>query len=226
MKAACPNPLLVGSYVDPAGRQLLPLSEAESIRIEWFYRRVFDTFGLPSRSRVLLVTKFEDAAMTMPLDSMLIADGFVPAYAEATAFDAARVEAFVRQLSPRAVIGIDSSVLAGLQGLGHDPAALFQDRIVWASDEDAYQRLTGGKHILLRRWMPVGPAPAMECHAGGGLHIDDREWLVDQQGDEILLSSRLPRSLAFKRISTGVHATIERALCRCGISGSRIKPLA
>ena len=74
----------------------------------------------------------------------------------------------------------------------------------------------------LRYVFEVGPAVAMECHEGGGAHIDRLEWDVQEDGGEIVLSSRLARASRFEAYHTGVHARIESKPCACGNPDPRL----
>jgi len=219
------RPYLVGCYTDAAGEQFLPVSQLEVDRAVWLYRRILDTSKLPKRSCAVLISRYRDAAFTLPLERAMVADGYIPCHTEATTFDAPRVETFLRRLDAPAVFGVTSAVLDGLEGAHHDIGKLFAGRLIWARGEDAYQRLATLDGFTLLRWMEVGPAPGVECSPGSGLHVDDSEWLMEQgQGGEILLSSRLPRAQAFARLATGVRGTLDHTPCRCGLSGPRLTP--
>jgi hypothetical protein len=220
------RPYVVGHYWDGVESQFLPLSRDEMDRTEWFYRRILDRCGIAPRTCVLLISEFVDGALTAPLEQAMMADGHVPCYAEATTFDAPRVETFLRRFDIPAVIGVTAATLDGLEAAGHSPDALFAGRIVWARDSDAFARLADVPGITLRRWMQIGPAPAMECIEGGGLHIDSLEWKVETgAGDEILLTSRMGRIKPIERGSTGVFGRIETGVCRCGSCDPRVVPV-
>jgi hypothetical protein len=218
------HPLFVASYTDANGRQFLPLSHAEHDRRTWFYRRIIDSFDLPPRQSVLIISDYNDHALTIPLQALLHADGHIPCYAESTWFDARRTENFLRRLEIGLVIGVNSAVLDGLEAIGFEPAALFANRIVFARDEAAYRRLAGSDGITLRRWMEIGPAVAMECRHGGGLHLDANEWTLEIENGEVLLTGRLPMMLEFDRAPTGFRGTLVEQPCDCGRDGPRIIP--
>jgi len=218
------RPLFVASYTDANGRQFLPLSQAEHDRRVWFYRRIVDTFHLPARQVVLIISDYNDHALTIPLQSQLHADSHIPCYAESTIFDACRTENFLRRLDMQFVIGVNTPVLDGLEAAGFKPLELFANRIVFARDEGAYQRLSANDGITLRRWMEIGPAIGMECRHGGGLHIDANEWDVEFDNGEVVLSSRLATYIDFDKVHTGFYGSAVTELCDCGRDGLRIIP--
>jgi len=215
-------PCLVGRFSDGRKVHFLPLSDTEIERTSWFYRRILTTYTLPYRSVVLVISKFEDAALVIPLERALVTDGFIPCNAEATGFDAARTESFLRRLNPPLVFGLNMAVVAGLEALGHSPEQLLAGRIVWVRDEDAYRRLAGCPGITLRRWQEVGPAPGIECMGGEGLHLHDLEWLVTEDDGWISVTSKLNRALTFERQATGVRGRVVNTVCRCGVHGPRV----
>jgi hypothetical protein len=219
------RPHLVGRYRNAHGVEFLPLSESEMLRLNWFYRRVFDTFNLPPRCNVVLISNFEDSAITAALERQLNQDSHIACYVEAVSFDAARLVAFIKRMDIPVIMGVNSDILTGLQSLGQHPADVFAGKIVFARGEDAYQQLQGlPADVRLYRWMEIGPAVAMECSAGGGLHLDSDEWEVSLDGDEVLLSSRKARALDFSSEATGIRATLVTAPCTCGLEGVRILP--
>ncbi|MET0377469.1 MAG: hypothetical protein ABW049_00655 [Spongiibacteraceae bacterium] len=219
------NPMFVASYSDAEGKHFLPFSQAEHDRRTWFYRRIIDSFQLPPRLNVLVISTYEDHALTIPLQALLHADGHIPCYAEATWFDARRTENFLRRMDIAVMIGVNSAVLDGLEAIDFKPAELFANRIVFTRDEGAYHRLAGNASITLRRWMEVGPALAMECAHGGGLHIDPNEWTVEIDNGEVLLTNRMPMLLDFDRVRTGFKAIAVEELCDCGRDGVRLLPV-
>jgi hypothetical protein len=119
------RPHLVGRYRNAHGVEFLPLSESEMLRLSWFYRRVFDTFNLPPRCNVALISNFEDTAITAALERQLNQDSHIACYVEAVSFDAARLVAFIKRMPMPVIMGVNSEILAGLQALGQSPAELF-----------------------------------------------------------------------------------------------------
>lgn len=220
-----PAPLMIGRYTTPAGTEFLPVSPAEVTRLREFFRQIMDTCALPPRSQILVISMFDEGAFTVGLEPALQADGLIPCYAEATSFDAGRVEAFIRRMDIRVVMGLNSETLRGLEQLGHDPVRLLADKIVFVRDEASYQLLHGKGNYRLLRWYTLGPATTIECLLGQGLHLDETEWHLSQDDQQqILFSSRLQRALDIVELASGFHARIETTPCRCGIDGPRLLP--
>lgn len=217
------RPYIVGHYWNGRKSDFLALSTDEIARAEWFYRRIVDNFNIPARSVVLLISRYEDGAFTAPLEQALTADGYIAAYAEATTFDAVRVEAFMRRFDIPAVLGVTIDTLNGLESAGFSAAEVFAGSIVWARDKAAYLKLAKVPGITLRFWTEVGPAAAMECIEGGGLHVDSLEWALDTAADgEILVTSRLGRIVPFERMTTGIYGHIDHSACACGSGDPRV----
>jgi len=136
-------------------------------------------------------------------------------------FDAGRTESHMRRFDVAAVCGVNAAMLDGLAAMGHDQNKVFANRVVWARP-DALERLKSVPGINLRLWLEVGPAVAMQCAHGEGAHINRLEWHVETIGGEIVLSSRLDRSLDFDRYRTGVRAQLVTSACRCGSADPRV----
>ncbi len=218
-------PYGVGRFYDGEGEQFLPFSYAEMQRQVWFYCAVLAGFQLLPRKTALVVSNFSDGALSLPLESALEAATLIPTYAEATSFDAVRVEALIRRFDMTAVFGINENCLAGLESLGFLPEALFSGRVVWARGEAVYQQLVQYNTFTTRRWMELGPVHAMECQYGGGLHYDPLEWRIESDQGELVVSSRQGRCKSFDELATGIMAHIDPSPCACGNASPRVQPL-
>ena len=136
---------------------------------------------------------------------------------DASEFDGARLESIVRRFQPAAVFGVNGDILKSLRGLGHDPVKLFAGIPVWARP-DAYAELAPfAAQLKLHRWMEIGPAFALECGERNGVHYDAREWSIEAEGGELLVTSRMARATTFERQPTGVRGLVSRVVCRCGV---------
>jgi hypothetical protein len=214
-------PTVVGRYFEGERSEFLPLSEAEINRAARAYLRVLDSYEIPARSHILVVSLASQVAHVMPLERALVDRNFIISNADSSVFDAARVEMFARRFNVAAVFGVTSGTLDGFASQGHDAAAVFAGRIVWATPA-AYARLAPGAGYTLRRWAELGPAIGAECAVGGGLHVSSEDWSMDTAAGELLLSSRLPRLVHFVRQPTGLRGTVDRSACPCGNTDGRI----
>ncbi|MET0373612.1 MAG: hypothetical protein ABW128_05065 [Rhizorhabdus sp.] len=215
------RPALVATFDDRGTRRVLPVSERELTRTEAFLRRVLASdWGLRGRFALILGTQ-GDAPMLAPLERVLMSRGVVVCNSEANSWDGARTEATIRRFDVALVAVVTGIVLDAIGNAGFDPVALFQGKIVWASGE-GYQRLKGAEGIDLRRWIPLGPAFALEGRHRGGAHYDGREWRIEAEGDTTYVSSRLDRAMVFDRLPVNVACSINEAPCPGGALGPRI----
>lgn len=205
---------LVGSYSAATGRHFLPITEREISRATEAADRVLASFDLARGAAVVLVSLMDEAAHMLPLTDACVERGLVVCSTDASETDAARLESVIRRFCPVAVFGIGQASLLGLAALGFDAAALFARAHVWARP-DAYGALAA-KLPNIYRWVEVGPTLALECTAREGVHVDGREWVVEDEGGSIRISNRLPRRTAFDRLDTGLRAVRVGGVCRCG----------
>lgn len=215
---------MVGSYSDAAGRHFFEVTERETSRAAEAIERVLGSFGFARGAAIAIVSLMDEAAQMLPLTEACVDRGLIVCNADASLFDAARLESIVRRFRPVAIFGVGADSLAGLAGLGHDPIALFGGIAVWARP-DAYDQLAGRLPSLFR-WVEVGPALGLECRVRGGAHVDGREWRLDDDGDTLRIGSRLPRRTGFDGCDTGLRATVSDAICDCGNSDPLVRPIA
>ncbi|ROM33939.1 hypothetical protein BK648_24580 [Pseudomonas poae] len=217
-------PMAVGRFFDAEGaRELLPHSALETERLRRAMMRILSTFHFRTESNVLVTAQFDESAQILGAERAIMAYGMVAVSADSTPWDAGRVESILRRFKLVAALGISEATLDGLERMGFNPVQLFHGLVIWAR-EGAYQRLVGKPGLKVFRWLEIGPAVAIECNAGGGAHIDRFEWDVVTEEGEVVLTSRLERSVAFNGYRTGVHARIERGTCRCGNTDPRLLP--
>lgn len=216
-----PAPILIGNLRTEAGLEPLPVSGAEMQRTQMAVERVLASFSVERERLVLLISLLEDSAFAIPIERAVMSLGLLITNADTSPYEAARIESILRRFDVAAVIGVSKVTLDGLAAAGHSPADLFSGRIVWAYDE-ALEPLRDVPGITLRRMREIGPALAMECVDGSGLHVDSGEWLVEMEGGEVLLTSRLARSTPFRRYRTGVSGSLSDAPCACGNADLKI----
>lgn len=216
------QPLFVGHFFDGREWQFLPVTERAAKRAMRAYLRVLDSFGFPPGSRALVIANYDDWAMTIPLEMALTASRITIFNADASPFEAGRIESFIRRFDPKLIIGVDAAVLQGLDSAGHDVHQLFAGRRVWTRDAASHDRLCGDESGGgVYRWSMLGPAPGMECREACGLHVDGEEWDLQVQGGELLVNSRLGREPALRSQSTGVKGVVEEGVCACGNADPR-----
>jgi hypothetical protein len=106
----------------------------------------------------------------------------------------------------------DSAELAGL--LGGVPAIL--------AHADALPALTTAE---LRPGLIalLGPALAMECPQRAGAHVNGAEWVVEETGDGLLLSTVAERAHQARRVPLGITGSVVSGSCPCGSADPRVR---
>lgn len=172
---------------------------------------------------VLFVSLLSQAIHVFPWEQAAGVVGARYSSADATPFDAFRTAALTRQLGPKAVVGINADVVAGLAELGHDLAELFGGvSTVVASDDGAAATLSAAG-LTPRRWRHVGPTSALDCAERAGVHVDGERWRVESDDEgRVLLTSLVPRLTPCDRLDTGVRGDVVHRSCSCGRAGPRI----
>ena len=181
------------------------------------------SLGVGAGDHVLIVSMLSEAAQVGPFELAAGRIGARYSSADAQQFDAHRTATLVRRVEPRAVLGVDAAVVAGLDELGIDPAELFAAVPVVAARPDAIDRVP---HATW--WLPLRPAIAVGCVGGKtvGAHVDATEWRIedDEQGQVRITNVRADRATPLDRWPTGVTAAIERDACSCGRTDPRVVP--
>ena len=168
--------------------------------------------GIREGGLVLIVSRLAETIHVAPLE---LAAGRLNARwssCDATEGDAFRTASLIRQLQPHAVIGINETIVNAVANdtFDHVPAVAVTDRIA----RDAISSS--------RWWLRLGPTSAFECEARSGAHYDAARWLVEQVGDEIVISSRAPRLRTARQLPTGVRGTVVDEPCVCGRTTPRV----
>jgi hypothetical protein len=183
-------PIVVGSWSDEQGRRhFLGFSEVESRRAMMAWHRILAKSSVRSGQTALVVSTPDDVHQAMPLEMALDDIGVIILNADASPFEAQRIEAFIRNFDPEYVFGLTASVLQGLRTAGHDPAALLRGRSAWLRD-CACRELAGVAGLRVMRWTALGPATLIGCGRSDALHIDAMEWQLELRGDAPLLTHR------------------------------------
>ncbi len=211
-------PLTVGRFWHDGARHVLPASSLEMERAHDFVLRTLSGFHFRTGGTVIIASLLDEVAQYMPVERAAMSYGLVVCSIDAMASDGARMEAAVRRFKPAAVFGLEASLLDSLVALGHDPDAVFRDTVVWCRP-DAISRLDVPRKRLIAE---VGPALALGCIHGEGMHIDRFEWQVEFDKDgALLLSSLSPRVLNLTSFRTNLTGHLLPGACPCGNSDPR-----
>jgi phenylacetate-coenzyme A ligase PaaK-like adenylate-forming protein len=184
------------------------------------------SLGVGSGDFVVIVALLSEAIHAVPLEKAAgVLDAKYSA-ADATAMDAARTEYLVNQLRPRAVVGVNAAVIAGLHEHGRQPGDVFAAVPAVATADDVAWRTLTDAGLAPRRWAKVGPTGALECAQRSGLHLDEERWHVDVVDGRVVITNRTPRLTSSERLDTGFAGSIADDPCPCGRPGPRLVPAA
>ena len=208
------HPDQIGCYTAHGKTHFYSVKRTELDRAGVQMARTLRSFAFKPGSYVLTVSVVQEVVQFAPFEFALQLLGLYGTNADLSPFDAGRVESLARQFDPVAICGVGNEVLEGLKMMGHDAAAVFKGRTVWARP-DAYDAVKAMPGVAARRVVLVGPALALEC-AKGGLHIDGREWDVTVEGEELVLSSRQYRIDPVSGLKTGLPGALTDTPCACG----------
>ncbi|WEK42385.1 MAG: hypothetical protein P0Y64_13430 [Candidatus Sphingomonas colombiensis] len=207
------RPDVVGCYYVDDKPEFFPARFDELERQAVGMARLIQSFFFAPGSVILTVSSVGEVVQFAAFEKAIQITGHYGTNAEASMFDAGRVEAICRQFEPVGIFGVGQATLEGLKMFGHDPAKVFAGRVVWARP-DAVESLSRIDGIDLRRIVILGPTIAFEC-ANGGLHYPSRDWTLE--GDPTLtISSRMPRITPLDRVDTGVAGKVSSMPCACG----------
>lgn len=186
--------------------------------------RALERLGVREGDVVVLCSLLSQAIHVFPLEQAVNALGARYSSTDATLFDAFRTAAMIRQVEPRAVVGVNGVVVKGLQELDRDTRDVFGPvPIVVTSDEVAHTVLRDAGLAPLR-WRLLGPTSVFECEARDGLHVDASRWRVEcGDGGGLLLTNLAPRLTVCDRFVTGLRGEVVEDGCACGSDDPRLR---
>jgi hypothetical protein len=215
------RPNFIGRYVVDGVPYLMPVGAQEYERTETFFARALRAENFTSGRKALIISSLRETAVLLPFERALITLGLIMCGSEASPYDGARTEATIRRFDVAMVAPVTNVALEAIAAAGFDAAKLFRGKIVWAKP-DAYERLLGAPDIDLRRWLEIGPVTALETHAGGGMLIDGREWLLEPEGEVTYVSSKLGRAMPFNRLKIPLAVKLNLEPVRAALMGPRV----
>jgi hypothetical protein len=213
----------IGRFHDGDTTVFWPSTRAERARAAAFAAPRLAALGIAAGDRVLLVSMMSDGVQIVPYEDALRQLGAVMTPADATGSDAARVATVVERAAPRAVIGLNTATLDGLESLGLD-ASILSSVGVLVADGLAAARLEN-LGLAPFRWLTVGPAVAIECPERSGLHLDGQGWDPANEQRVVMLRPRAHRAEDPVPVRTGVRAQVVHGPCSCGSDDPRLMSL-
>lgn len=216
------NPDIVGSYVKDGKREFYSCMRTELDRSGMRISMVLATYNFTPQRFVLVISSTPEVVQFAPFEFAMQLCGLYGINADDSPFDAGRVESISRQFDPAGMMGVSGKTLEGLKMMGHDPATVFAGRTIWARPE-AYDAVAAMPGVDARRILLLGPAMAIEC-AHGGLHVDGREWALDEKGGSLHLSSRHFRYEPVSGLDTGIAGKVSGTPCACGVPDLLVSP--
>ena len=191
----------------PGGFQPYPVSLRDIERDTLWATKVFDWIGIERGKPVHLIGTGCDNEILWPYENALIRMQVPFGVAEPVAIDAPRTDMFLRRFTMQAVIGLSGEIVEALILLERNLKTLLgHSKLVVLPQAHDKLRQAG---LAPWKMVPVGPIFAFEPPDGGGARYDNAEWLVEDDGGELLLTSLAPRACPFVRLRTGVKGKIE-----------------
>ena len=160
--------------------------------------------GIGAGDLVLWCSQLREAAHVWPFVVGTMLAGARLSCADATDAEAARLAMFTRQLRYRAVMGITSALLDGLDELERPYDEVFREVPVVGARPGAFERLVDAG-LDPHRFVLCGPAVAVGTEPGGPATADADEWELDDDAGRVVVTSRRPRATTFDRAPTAIH---------------------
>lgn len=215
-QATSRHPDIVGAYSVGETQHFHAATYTELSRTAGSFADVIATFGFAPEDFILTISLLPESIYFTAFESAVGKLGIYGTNADDSPFDAGRIEALSRQVDFVAACGASTHTLSGLRQFGHDPVEVFKGRTVWARP-DAFEEFEAMEGVDARRFVPLGPAFALEC-AHGGLHVDHVEWNFSDDGGRIHVASRLAHVDPVDDVDTGVAGKMSRQPCPCGLT--------
>lgn len=191
----------------PSGFQPYAVSRRDMERDTAWAAKVLAWMGLGKGLPIHLIGAGSENASLWPFENACIQAGIPFGMGEPVQIDSGRTDMFLRRFQMQAVIGLSKGVLDGLLAAGRDLRQLLGVSPVLAALPDACATLTAAG-LAPWRMVRIGPIYAFEAPGGGGARYDNTEWLVEDDGAQLLLTSLAPRACPFVRLQTGVRGAV------------------
>ncbi|HLY35048.1 MAG TPA: hypothetical protein VKQ07_10990 [Jatrophihabitantaceae bacterium] len=174
--------------------------------------------GVGSGTAVLIIGGMPESPWFDPFETAVLRLGGHYSLGEIFSFEAFRAGMYATRLGVDVVFGINRAVAEGLgDELGTALAGV--RRIFARPDAVPVLEAAGLTALTVSR---IGPALAVSCTMGDGAHVNTEEWLVEANGDDLLLTTVGPRAHQMTKQHVGVTGHVTKDPCACGRLGARV----
>lgn len=206
--AQLPRPELFGIASCKVGTDILDFEigwdEAER-DIAWA-ESVLRPTGLGSEDVAVVTLPNWEGLWFAPVLSALHTLDVIRALAENYAWDARRAGHMIRNLKPRAVVGLGADTINGLVAQGDDVAGLLSGvDFVWARHDALGVLAEAGVTAL--PLVPIGPALAIGI-PGVGAVVNTAEWAVETVDGEFVVSTVGDRRARLSGVTSGIRGRV------------------
>jgi hypothetical protein len=198
-----------------------PLGRAELERDAAWMEKVLRQYGLGAGAHLLNISGGWETAWTDPLLDACRQLHVIYSNAELWGWDAKRAEMFIRRLRPEMVIGMNAESVSSLANIV-EPAERIGSVPHLLLRPDARELAQDFGLEGFRLYSPLGPAIGIECSFGTGLHVDSGEWVLDDTGGDLRITTARDRLARFEDQEIGWSGRLDSTACACGMAGPRV----
>lgn len=195
--------------VDLAGGQVvdMPITWDEIHRDEAWAAGILDLIGVKKGDICFYSFLYGQSAQFWPFMKATFDRGGRSGSGMPTAWDSYRLETYSRLFKLKLHFGTSPELLAGLEAAGHDIAKVFSTVSVIAALPGAWETLVA-KGFKPWRVTWLGPILAIDPCDGSGGRFDHVQWSLEEDNNEILVTSAPARTAQFDRARTGAKGEI------------------
>jgi hypothetical protein len=204
-----PRLVCMGRFVVDGRPVDFPYSEDDLSRDADYWGQVLRDHGVARGRRTVVSALAQEMPWSQAIRIGTTRAGAAFSNVEFWGWDARRLDVFLRRAQPYAVIGPGRELIEGLGGLA-DLAERLGEVSVLLVRPDAVEPLELAGVRPTGLLVPLGPTVAVSLADGSGLAVDEREWAVDEEDGELLITTVGPRAATFERERVGVRGQVQR----------------